>query len=566
MNTKRSQETNLQSQAAQIGIAMILAGLMFLAATVASAQSLADTLAKRKPEAVIDLTTHQGTRLIRGTWRYSDTKIIEVDFNAAGVDGQPGGTPGRAYDFTPHAGRADYDDSTWQVIEPTSLDARRSAGRLAFNWYRIRITVPERIGAFHAAGSTVVFSTSLDDYAEVWVDGEIPRAQGQSGGSVIKGWNAENRLVVGRGVKPGQQIQLAVFGINGPISNPPTNYIYMKHARLEFHKVAAGPVAVTPHEVNVEVVRLDPAIDAIVPANPKLFKLAEGFQFTEGPVWVKPGHLLFSDPNANTIYKYDSAQAKLSVFKPQSGYSGKDIAEYFQPGSNGLALDPQGRLTINEHGNRRITRIEKNGAVTVLADRYEGKRLNSPNDLVYRSDGTLFFTDPPFGLPKVYDDRRKELPYSGVFALHNGTLKLLNAELKGPNGIAFSPDEKFLYVGNWDPAKKIVMRYEVGVDATLAKGKVFFDMTSAAGEDAIDGIKVDRDGNLYVSGPGGLWILSPEGKHLGTIMTPKHPHNLAWGDDGGTLYLTAQGSLYRMPLKIPGSRRELPGTTLSQMR
>ena len=304
----------------------------------------------------------------------------------------------------------------------------------------------------------------------------------------------------------------------------------------------------------MEVVRLDPGIDAIVPLNPKIFKLAEGFQFTEGPIWVKPGYLLFSDPNANKIYKY-TADGALSVFKNNSGYSGKDIAEYFQPGSNGLTLDPQGRLTINEHGNRRITRVEQDGKLTVLADRFEGKRLNSPNDLIYRSDGTLFFTDPPFGLPKFYDDPRKELPYSGVFALYKGQLKLVSTDLKGPNGIAFSPDEKYLYVGNWDPEKKIVMRYEVNPDATLSNGKVFFDMTSAPGEDAIDGIKVDEQGNLYVSGPGGLWVISSAGKHLGTIVAPKHPHNLAWGgDDGKTLYMTAQGTLYRMPLNIPGIR------------
>jgi gluconolactonase len=541
------------SVADQIITAIMLAALLLFAATYAGASSLDETLAKRKPEASINLASKDGVKLVRGEWRYSDTKIIEIDFKAAGADGQPGSAPNKAYDFMPHAGRANFDDSQWEVIDPTTLDKRRSAGKLAFNWYRIKITIPERIGTFDPTGSTVVFSTSLDDYAEIWVDSEIPRAAGQSGGSVIKGWNAENRLIIGRGVKPGQKIQLAIFGINGPISNPPTNYIYMKYAKLEFHKVPAGPIAVAPHEVKVEVVRLDPTIDAIVPANPKIFKLAEGFQFTEGPVWVKPGYLLFSDPNANTIYKYAAGDAKLSVFKTNSGYSGKDIAEYFQPGSNGLTLDPQGRLTINEHGNHRVTRVEKDGRVTVLADEYEGKRLNSPNDLVYRSDGTLFFTDPPFGLPKFYDDPRKELPYSGVFALHKGQLKVVSKDLKGPNGIAFSPDEKYLYVGNWDPEKKIVMRYEVSPDGSLTSGEVFFDMTKAPGEDAIDGIKVDRRGNLYVSGPGGLWIISPEGKHLGTIIAPKHPHNMAWGgEDGKILYMTAQGSLYRMPLKISG--------------
>jgi gluconolactonase len=537
----------------QIAIAIFLAVFILLAAATANAASLADTLSKRKPEAIIDLATAEGVQLVKGEWRYSDTKIIEVDFTAPGPDGQPGSTPTKAYDFAPHAGRAEFDDSQWEVIDPTSLDRRRSAGKLAFNWYRIKIIVPERIGNFDPTGTTITFATSVDDYAEIWVDGEIPRAAGQSGGSVIKGWNAENRVVIGRGVKPGQKIQLAIFGINGPISNPPTNYIYMKYARLGFHKGPAGPAAVAPHEVNVEVVRLDPAVDAIVPANPKIFKLAEGFQFTEGPVWIKAGYLLFSDPNANAIYKYSAADGKLSVFKSNSGYSGIDLADYFQPGSNGLTLDPQGRLTINEHGNRRITRVDKDGRVMVLADKYEGRRLNSPNDLVYRSDGTLFFTDPPFGLPKLYDDPRKELPYSGVFALYKGKLKLVSTDLRGPNGIAFSPDEKFLYVGNWDPQEKIIMRYEVAGDGSLLNGKVFFDMTRAPGEDAIDGIKVDEQGNLYVSGPGGLWIISAEGKHLGTVIPPKHPHNLAWGgEDGKTLYLTAQGSLYRMPLKIPG--------------
>jgi len=528
--------------------------LLTLPANFVAGTLLDETPAQGKPEATIDLATKAGAQLVRGEWRYSDTKIVEVDFKAAGADGQPTEAPNKTYDFTPHAGGVEFDDSKWEVIDPTTLDKRRSAGKLAFNWYRIKITVPERIGNFTPAGSTVVFTTSLDDYAEIWVDGELPRAAGQSGGSVIKGWNAENRLIIGRDVKPGQKIQLAVFGINGPISNPPTNYIYMRYAKLEFHKVTGGPIAVTPQEVNVEVVRLDPAIDAIVPANPKIFKLAEGFQFTEGPIWMKNGDFLFSDPNANMIYKY-SAGGKLSVFKKNSGYSGKDVAEYFQPGSNGLTVDPQGRLTINEHGNHRVTRVEKDGRLTVLADRFEGKRLNSPNDLVYRSDGTLFFTDPPFGLPKFYDDARKELPYSGVFALYKGQLKLVTTDLKGPNGIAFSPDEKYLYVGNWDPEKKIVMRYDVEAEGNLSNGKVFFDMTTAPGEDAIDGIKIDQQGNLYVSGPGGLWIISPSGKHLGTIIAPKHAHNIAWGgDDGKTLYMTAQGTLYRMPLKIPGIR------------
>jgi gluconolactonase len=547
-------------------------------ATIAPAPTFAD-IPGGQPEAAIDLATIDGVRAVKGEWRYSDTKIVEVDFVGAGPDKQPTGAPVKTYDYTPHAGGADFDDSKWEVIAPTTLDQRRGKGRLGFNWYRIKLTIPHRVGDFDPTGTTAVFETSLDDYAEIWVDGELSRALGQSGGSVIAGWNAENHLVVGRNVKPGQQIQLAIFGINGPLSNPPTNFIYLRYAKLSFYKASPGPVALIPSEVNVEVVRNDPTMNDVVGPNPKVFKLAEGFKFTEGPIWVKKdgGYLLFSDPNANTIYKYvpnGAGEGMLDVFRTSSGYSGADIADYGQPGSNGLTIDPQGRLTINQHGNHRVVRDENDGTQTVLADSYQGKRLNSPNDLVYRSDSTLFFTDPPFGFPKAFEDSRKQLPFSGVFSIYKGKMQLVSKDLSGPNGIALSPDEKFLYVGNWPRAltgqnpsaseepvseigekHKAIMRYEVLVDGTLRNGKLFFDFTSASGEDGLDGIKVDQKGNLYVSAPGGLWVISPEGKHLGTIITPRHVHNMAWGDeDGKTLYLCARSGLYRIRLNIPGIR------------
>jgi gluconolactonase len=535
------------------------------------------TVPAGEPVASIDLASAGGVRLVKGQWRYSDTRIIEVDFKGPGADNQPTGGPVKTYDYTPHAGGAEFDDSGWETIEPSTLSNRRGNGRLSFNWYRIKLTVPERVGDFDPTGSLAVFETSLDDYAEIWVDGELSRALGQSGGSVISGWNAPNRLIVGRNVQPGQQIQLAIFGANGPLSNPPTNFIWMRYAKLAFYKADPNPVALTPSEVNVEVERKDPAMDAVVGPNPKVFKLAEGFKFTEGPIWVNKegGYLLFSDPNSNTIYKYTPAgEGRLDVFRTPSGYSGADIAEYGQPGSNGLALDREGRLTINQHGNRRVVRVDKDGTDSVLADSYQGKRLNSPNDLVYRSDGTLFFTDPPFGFPKAFIDRRKELGFSGVYSIYKGKLQLISKDFTGPNGIAFSPDEKYLYVGNWPRAivgqppraedepvsdigekHKAIMRYEVQPDGTLKNGKLFFDFTSAPGEDGLDGIKVDQKGNLYVSAPGGLWLISPEGKHLGTIITPRHAHNFHWGDeDGKTLYLCARNTLYRMRLNIPGVR------------
>jgi gluconolactonase len=503
------------------------------------------------PDAVIDLTTSDGVRSVQGQWRYSDTKIVEVGFRSPGPDRKPTGPPNRTYDIEPHAGSVDFDDASWEVVDPTTLAERRSTGRVSFNWYRMKVTVPERIGDFDPTGSTVVFETVVDDYAEVWVDGKLPRELGQSGGSLVKGWNAPNRLVIGRNVKPGQAIQLAIFGINGPLSDPPPNYIWVRSAKLEFHRL---PRRLASREAPIEVTRVDPALDEIIPSDARIEKLAEGFQFTEGPVWHPDGYLLFSDPNRNRIYKW-APDGGLSVFRDMSGYSGADVAEYTQPGSNGLTLDRQGRLTINEHGNRRVTRLERGGRQTVLADRYEGRRLNSPNDLVYRSDGSLYFTDPPFGLPKVYDDPRKELPYSGVFRVHGGKVQLVSKDLKGPNGLAFSPDEKYLYVDNWDTEKKIVMRYEVKPDGTLVNGQRFFDMGGAPGEEALDGLKVDQRGNLYVSGPGGLWIISAGGKHLGTLKAPELPANFAWGDaDGKTLYLTARTGLYRMRLGVPGIR------------
>jgi gluconolactonase len=530
--------------------------VLSLASVRAGGQTVQDPPAGR-PDGVIDLASDEGVQLVNGQWRYHDVKIEDADSRAVGSDLKPSGAPIRTYDYTPHAGPANFDDSQWEAIDATTLDQRRSTAKVCFNWYRINVTIPEKVGNLSTAGSTVAFEIVIDDYAEIWVNGKMPRVLGQLGGPVIKGFNAPNRVIITRDAQPGQHIQLAVFGINGPISFSPQNFIWIKSATLDFYKSPKVAISETP----AQVIRKDPALDEIVPAGAKIEKLAGGFLFTEGPIWVPrteetDGYLLFSDPNNNLIYRW-TQDGQLSIFMTKSGYRGMDIGEYGQPGSNGLTLDKQGRLTINQHGNRRVVRMEKNGQFTVLADRYEGKRLNSPNDLVYKSDGALYFTDPPFGLPKFFDDPRKELPYSGVFRVSadGKNVQLLTKELSGPNGLAFSPDEKYFYVDNWDAKKKIIMRYEVNPDGTLSNGKVFFDMTSADGEDALDGMKIDQKGNLYVSGPGGLWIISPEGKHLGTIVGPEHPHNFAWGDDDGkTLYLCAKTGLYRIRLNIPGIR------------
>lgn len=502
------------------------------------------------PLAALDLTTAAGVAAVSGAWRHHEARIVEVPFRDVGPDRKPSGPPNRTLEIEPRAGAADFEDAAWPVIEPGSLGDRRGHGRVSFAWYRFSFRVPEELQGIPTSGTTLVFETIVDDYAEVWVDGRLPRALGQTGGSVVAGFNARNRVVAVEDARPGQVVRIAVFGMNGPISAAPENYIWVRSATLSLYN---RPRAVAPESVRLLIDRRDPALDALVAPDAQLERVATGFRFTEGPLWRRDGSLLFSDPNANTIYRWDPASG-VAVFRPMSGYAGADVAEYRQPGSNGLAFDREGRLTICEHGNRRISRIEPDGRLTVLADRHEGKRLNSPNDLIYRSDGTLYFTDPPFGLPRVFDDPRKEISYSGVYCLKGGVLTLAARDLTGPNGLAFSPDERYLYVTNWDTTRKIVMRYRVEADGSLDEGRVLFDMTGAPGEEALDGVKVDRLGNLYVAGPGGIWVLSPEGRHLGTLAGPELAANLVFGgDEGRTLYWTARGGIYRVGLGVSGA-------------
>jgi gluconolactonase len=350
--------------------------------------------------------------------------------------------------------------------------------------------------------------------------------------------------------------------MNGPVSNPPVNFIWIRSATLDFYQPAQAQVA---RAAGGKITRLSPAFDQLVARDARIEKLAGGFEFVEGPVWnAEGGYLLFSDPNTNTIYRW-SPDGQVSVYRTKSGYAGVDIGEYHQPGSNGLAFDREGRVTIDQHGNRRVIRVERTGAITVLADRYEGRRLNSPNDLVYRSDGTLYFTDPPFGLPKAFSDPGKETPWSGVYRLRDGQLSLLTRDLTGPNGIAFSPDEKTAYVDDWDPRHKVIMAYDVRADGGFENGRVFYDITrSEPGEDCWDGIKVDALGNVYAAGPRGVYVLSPAGKLLGLITPPEHVANMAWGgEDNRTLFLTASTGLYRVRMSVAGSG-PWGGTTASR--
>jgi gluconolactonase len=305
--------------------------------------------------------------------------------------------------------------------------------------------------------------------------------------------------------------------------------------------------------------RKDPAFDRLIAPGAVLEQLAGGFDWIEGPVWVKDGgYLLCSDIPKNSVIKWQEGKGK-SVFLHPSGYTGTST-HLREPGSNGLLLDRQGRLVLMEHGDRRVGRLEKDGRKTTLADRYRGKRLNSPNDGAFKSNGDLYFTDPPYGLMVKEGEGfpGQELDFCGVYRLSpDGKLTLLTREMSRPNGIAFSPDEKTLYVANSDPDHAVWMAFPVRGDGTLGKGRVFFDATDRvrAKEPGLpDGMKVDRRGNLFATGPGGVLVFSPEGKHLGTIATGVKTANCAWGDDGSVLYVCADKHLCRIRTLTRGNR------------
>ncbi len=297
--------------------------------------------------------------------------------------------------------------------------------------------------------------------------------------------------------------------------------------------------------------RIDPRFDQLVPRDAVLEKLAEGFEWSEGPVWIpKGGYLLFSDIPNNAVMKWKEGQG-ISVFLKSSGYTGS-LPRGGEPGSNGLMLDSVGRLVLCQHGDRQIARLEDDGRWTVLVDRYKGKRLNSPNDLVFKSNGDLYFTDPPYGLAK---GATRELDFCGVYRLStDNRVALLTDRMTRPNGIAFSPDEKTLYVAQSDPKRPVWMAFEVQPDGTIANGRVFHDSTPWRKKlrGLPDGLAVDRAGNLFATGPGGVNVFAPDGRLLGRINPGVATANCCFAEDGSVLYITADMYLCRIRTKTKG--------------
>src|SRR6202162_3778625 len=316
------------------------------------------------------------------------------------------------------------------------------------------------------------------------------------------------------------------------------------------------------------VVKLDASLDALISSDAKLELVKNDFGFTEGIVWVEQGnsgYLLLSDMYANVIYKV-TPEGKVSLYLDHSGYTGYDIWRvgmpqpdasrkdvFFMIGSNGLALDRQGRLLIATGSGRSIDRMEKDGKRTILAERYEGKRFGGTNDLVVKKDGAIYFTDGFGGLRGRDQDPKKELDFAGIFMVKDGKVTLAIKDIPTPNGLAFSPDEKYLYANG--SQMRYVRRYDVQPDDTLTNSQMFIDMNADKARGITDGMKVDAKGDLYESGPGGIWILSPEAKHLGTILVPEFVANLVFGGaDQKTLYIAARTGVYKIRVNTPGIR------------
>jgi len=302
--------------------------------------------------------------------------------------------------------------------------------------------------------------------------------------------------------------------------------------------------------------KLDPELDQILSVESPLEILAEGYDWSEGPVWVESqDFLLFSDIPPNQIHKWD-AQSGASLYLTPSGYTG-EVPRVGEPGSNGLVIDPEGHLVLCQHGDRRIARLMSSldnpePRYETIVAAYEGKKLNSPNDAAYKSNGDLYFTDPPYGLEGNVDDPAKEIPFQGVYRFTaDGEIDLLTDELSRPNGIAFSPDEKTLYVANSDPKRAIWMAYDINQSGGIENGRVFFDATDKVGSEKglPDGLKVNSKGVIFATGPGGVFVFNPDGRHLGTLKTGQATSNCAFGPNEKSLFMTADMYLLRVDLK-----------------
>jgi gluconolactonase len=471
------------------------------------------------PVAVVDLMDADAAESLAVAWRFVDAAIVEVDSNDPGPDLRPTGPAVRSHDVSPRPRAPGWDDAAWRGIEPPSLSARRGHGHFALGWFRTAITLPARIGDTEVEGTTVVFEIVADDYSEVWVDGRLSASPGDSGGGPVSGFNAPNRVVLTRSAEPGHTYDVAVLAMNAPLSVSPPNFLWVRSAVLDVY------TPLPPHEPAGRIERRDPALDAILADGARVERIATGFSGLAGMVWTDHA-LLFCDARANTIHRYDPVEERIGIWRSHSGYAGGDVGRLDEPGARGLAVDERERVIIAERGNRRVVRMERSAAITVLAVRFEDRAFEGPRDVAIDARGALWFTDG-----------------SSVLRVDDaGSVTLASREPGPTNGLALSADGDVLFVAL---AGRVVRR-PIARDGSVGASDVALDL----GRAAIEALVVDARGNLFVAGASSVTVASAEGRVLGVIALSEPAVGLAWGgDDGRTLFVAGRTSLYRVGLR-----------------
>lgn len=460
------------------------------------------------PVAVVDLMNVAAADSVSVAWHFVDASIIEIDSNDPGPDLRPTGPAVRSHDVSPRPRTPGWDDAAWTPVDPPSLSVRRGHGHFALGWFRTSITLPARIGETDTRGTTVVFEIVADDYSEVWVDGRLSASPGDAGGGPVSGFNAPNRVVLTRSAEPGHTYDIAVLAMNAPLSVSPPNFLWVRSAVLDVYRPA------TTDRTEVE-------------------RIATGFSALAGMVWTGSA-LLFCDARANTIHRYDPREERIGVWRSHSGYAGADIGRYSEPGASALAVDANERVLITELGNRRLVRIERTAATTVLADRFEDAPLEGLRDVVLDAHETVW-TAGSRGVLRVAAD---------------GTVALVSHELIAPTALAISADGGALFVADGAPDHAVVLRHPILPDGSLGPSTVALDLRSTTREEALRDLLLDARGNLYVAGASGVTIAS-EGRVLRAIPVDEPVLGLAWGEDAGTLFIAGRTSLYRATVAEP---------------
>jgi len=475
-----------------------------------------------RPDAIVDLQDDDAAALVGARWRTADAAVREVAFVDAGADLGPGDRPAATYEVVPRPGNADFDDADWRDLAPAQTTERLGHGRVSFVWYRLTVTLPERVGRIRLAGATVVFEVVVDDYAEVWVDGELPLALGRTGGPAAAGFNAPNRVVLTRSARPGQTFTVAVFGMNGPISAAPANYVWIRSATLDVHRPAPAPPV---------PLAIDGTLTGVLPPVVRAERVAAGFDTTAGPVWAPDGTLLLSSPAANAVLRW-APEGRVDVVRVKGGYRGVDAGRLARPGPAGLAFDTDGRLVVCQPAHRRVLRVEPHGNTTVLAGRYAGRPLNGPVDVAAAAGGVTYVADPPGAHP------------GGVYAVRSGAVDRLDGGPPAPSALALTPGGDALLAGGADPDGPAVVRWPVRADGTAAGLPV-----ALAGGGGVTGLATDAAGHVFVAGPDVVRVLDPGGGPLGRVALPEPPTGVAVG--AGALFVTSATAVFRIPLAHP---------------